>query len=116
MTNTLKEVFEHIDKPEYRALLVFSSRDRAQSFAFEQLKAHPDATYQAPRMIMAFPSGARVQLSALEHASDYHRFAGCVYQFICFADPIDDYARAYIAAGCRSRNAEIPAKVCDAAL
>lgn len=106
----LEQALKFIDKPNYKALIVFPSHAALMNFYHEITDEimYFGGTFNMSRLQARFPSGATLSLSTDRFPE---RHLGVEYQFVGFVDNPDPEFKAFIRTRARSADEGIPVRV-----
>ena len=106
----IEQALEFIDKPNYRALIVFPSHTALMDFYHERVGEIVDrgGAFNMARLQAVFPSGATLTLSTDKYPERHY---GVEYQFVGFVSHPDPEFQAFISSRVRSADSEIPVRI-----
>jgi hypothetical protein len=111
----LMGALRHIDKPEYRALLLRRTFPELQRSLIDRSRfwyAMAGGRYNDAKHFWDFPSGARIEFGHLEYAHSVHAYQSAEYQFIGFDELTSFLKSQYVYMLSRARSSSgIPVRI-----
>jgi hypothetical protein len=114
-TALLMGALRHVDKPDYRALLLRRTFPELQRSLIDRSREWYEVAggiYRDDKHVWTFPSGARIEFGHLEYAHSVHAYQSAEYQYLGFDELTSFLKSQYVYMLSRARSSSgIPVRI-----